>query len=168
MNEIINAAASLAMDAHAGQVRRGSNLPYFSHPAAVADIVAAYLGYDDVAPIAMAYLHDVVEDCDVPIGDIVAAFGPRIAAGVAALSKIDGVDYRAGLAAAESVVASVKCADIIHNASDVAAMDPAFAARWIPKKIDDMAYLAHANPAIYARAAEVLAVALAAALAAIG
>ena len=58
-------------------------------------------------------------------------------------------------------VASVKCADIIHNAGDVAVVDPAFAMRWLPGKIADLEVLGHADPAIYAEACAVVARALA-------
>ena len=57
-------AAALASVAHAGQFRRGGVVPYFSHPEAVAAIVARFLP-DDADAIAAAYLHDVVEDCGV-------------------------------------------------------------------------------------------------------
>jgi hypothetical protein len=60
-------------------------------------------------------------------------------------------------AAAPGWVASVKCADIIHNAGDVAEVDPAFARRWLPGKIADLEVLGHADPAIYAEARAVVA-----------
>lgn len=156
MEPIVVRAAALASEAHAGQFRRGGVVPYFSHPEAVAAIVARFLP-DDEDAIAVAYLHDVVEDCGVAPEEIAAAFGPDIAAGVVALSKIPGVAYRAGLAAAPGWVASVKCADIIHNAGDVAEVDPAFARRWLPGKIADLEVLAHADPAIYEEACSVVA-----------
>lgn len=86
--------------------------------------------------------------------------GEIFAAGVLALSKVPGLPvegYRAGLATAPGWVASVKCADIIHNAGDVAEVDPAFARRWLPGKIADLEVLGHADPAIYAEACAVVA-----------
>lgn len=163
MEPIVARAAALASVAHAGQFRRGGAVPYFSHPEAVAAIVARFLP-DDADAIAAAYLHDVVEDCGVAPEEIARDFGPAIAAGVLALSKVPGLPvegYRAGLAAAPGWVASVKCADIIHNAGDVAVVDPAFALRWLPGKIADLEVLGHADPAIYAEACAVVARALA-------
>jgi (p)ppGpp synthase/HD superfamily hydrolase len=163
MEPIVARAAALASVAHAGQFRRGGVVPYFSHPEAVAAIVARFLP-DDADAIAAAYLHDVVEDCGVAPEEIAREFGPDIAAGVLALSKVPGLPvegYRAGLAAAPGWVASVKCADIIHNAGDVAEVDPAFARRWLPGKIADLEVLGHADPAIYAEACAVVARALA-------
>ncbi len=168
MELVVARAAALASVAHAGQFRRGGVVPYFSHPEAVAAIVARFLP-EDVDAIAAAYLHDVVEDCGIAPAEIAREFGPDIAAGVLALSKVPGMaagSYRAGLAAAPGWVASVKCADIIHNAGDVADVDPAFALRWLPGKIADLKVLGHADPAIYAEACAVVARALAVAKAA--
>lgn len=153
-------AAVFAMRAHEGQYRRGGLIPYFSHPAAVADIVSRYFPGNDEA-VAIAFLHDVVEDCGISHDEIAREFGDAVADGVVALSKIPGVPYRAGLLAAPSIVASVKCADIIHNATDIAEIDPEFARRWLPGKTADLEVLAHADPAIFAEACAVVARALA-------
>lgn len=58
-----------ATDAHEGQFRKyGNNVPYITHPIAVANIVVHYKSVESVndAEIvtAIAYLHDVLEDTD--------------------------------------------------------------------------------------------------------
>ena len=74
-------AASLARRAHDGQADKVGD-PYIEHPAEVADRVS------DQAPIVqvVAWLHDVVEDTDVTLGDIDEQFGPDVAAAVDAIS----------------------------------------------------------------------------------
>ena len=59
---LIDAAYVMAMQAH-GTQRRDNGDPYFSHPVAVADILAGYRL--DTASIATGLLHDVIEDTPV-------------------------------------------------------------------------------------------------------
>ena len=51
---------AMAIEAHAQQFRKGTTIPYVSHPMAVASIALEY-GADEDQPIA-ALLHDAVED----------------------------------------------------------------------------------------------------------
>jgi len=53
-------AVSLAVEAHDGDVRKGTTIPYISHPLAVASIALEY-GADEDQAIA-ALLHDAIED----------------------------------------------------------------------------------------------------------
>jgi (p)ppGpp synthase/HD superfamily hydrolase len=53
-------ALTLAIEAHDGQVRKGTNIPYISHPIAVASIALEH-GADEDQAIA-ALLHDAIED----------------------------------------------------------------------------------------------------------
>lgn len=53
-------ALALALQAHEGQKRKGTSIPYLSHPMAVASIALEY-GADEDQAIA-ALLHDVLED----------------------------------------------------------------------------------------------------------
>lgn len=81
------AAFAYAADAHAGQCRKGTQIPYLSHLAAVASLVmeAAADGdgdlpedYEDL--VIAGLLHDVVEDCGGParLRDVRARFGDRV------------------------------------------------------------------------------------------
>lgn len=53
-------AISLAARAHEGQVRKGTSIPYITHPVAVSALVAQYGGDEDQQIAAL--LHDVLED----------------------------------------------------------------------------------------------------------
>ena len=60
-SDVINHALAFAAKHHDRQVRKGTALPYLTHPANVAIILTRY-GRDDDAVIA-GILHDVIEDC---------------------------------------------------------------------------------------------------------
>lgn len=70
-------AVVFAAAAHRGTTRKGSRIPYLSHPVEAASIVAEMT--DDEELIAAAVLHDVVEDTDVTVEELRACFGERIA-----------------------------------------------------------------------------------------
>lgn len=53
-------ALALAVEAHDGQKRKGTNIPYVAHPMAVAAIALDYGATEDQAIAAL--LHDVLED----------------------------------------------------------------------------------------------------------
>lgn len=57
----INHAFAYASLHHVGQVRKGTRIPYITHPANVALILVRY-GCDEDTVVS-AILHDVVEDC---------------------------------------------------------------------------------------------------------
>jgi GTP pyrophosphokinase len=71
-------ALSYATAAHLGQVRKGTDIPYISHPVAVAELVEKFGGDGD--QVIAALLHDVVEDCGVSFTEIAERFGGRVAA----------------------------------------------------------------------------------------
>lgn len=77
IKEIVNKAYNYAKSKHEGQMRKYSDLPYFSHPKAVARIIEELTG--DPEMIASALLHDVVEDSDSTIEEINKEFGNRVA-----------------------------------------------------------------------------------------
>ena len=117
-------AQVFATAAHAavGQVRKYDGAPYIVHPIRVANIVRTYGG--DTAQISAAYLHDVVEDTHVTIDVIRDTFGDTIASdGNRSTRKAMDRQHSAN---ATYEAQFVKCADIIDNASDIAANDPKF------------------------------------------
>ncbi|HUF29072.1 MAG TPA: HD domain-containing protein, partial [Gemmatimonadaceae bacterium] len=57
----VNHALAFAAKHHDRQVRKGTRLPYLTHPANVALILCRY-GQDDDTLVA-GILHDVIEDC---------------------------------------------------------------------------------------------------------
>ncbi len=87
--EQIRMAYELAVDAHSKQ-RRKSGEPYVMHPIAVAQICAEEIGLGATA-IVCALLHDVVEDTDVTLKEVIDQFGPRAGKIVDGLTKLDGL-----------------------------------------------------------------------------
>ena len=74
---MIRKAAEFAARVHEGAVRKGTQIPYISHPMEVAMIVAMMT--DDQDLIAAAYLHDVIEDAGVAYEELEQEFGTHIA-----------------------------------------------------------------------------------------
>src|SRR5580693_10619517 len=122
---LIDAAYVMAMKAH-GTQRRDNGDPYFSHPVAVAEILAGYRL--DVASIATALLHDVVEDTSYKLAEIEARFGKEIAGLVDGVTKLTRLELQSDrtkqaenfrklvLAMSRDIrVLLVKLADRLHN-----------------------------------------------------
>lgn len=104
-------AYKLACEAHAGQVDKGGN-PYIQHPETVAGMV------DSDEEKAAAYLHDVLEDTDVTIEQLIdAGFPYDIIRAVLLLTKQPGQDYHEYLALIKGkpIARKVKIADLRHN-----------------------------------------------------
>lgn len=76
-DDMLNKAISFAAYMHAGQLRKGTDLPYIVHPMEVLSILAA-MGVSKDVMIA-GVLHDTVEDTGATIEDIKATFGGRVA-----------------------------------------------------------------------------------------
>jgi (p)ppGpp synthase/HD superfamily hydrolase len=89
MNLLVKRALDHAAVWHRDQKRKypGFEVPYMSHPAGVAVLLARH-GFDDEV-IAAGALHDVLEDCNVGAGELVSLFGQRVADLVAAVSEPD-------------------------------------------------------------------------------
>jgi len=75
-----------ATNAHEGQFRRGSKLPYIVHPLDVAKKVEKYFDCDE-HQIAAAILHDTIEDCNITHEQISEKFGLPVADIVANLTS---------------------------------------------------------------------------------
>ena len=122
---LIQKAYILSKSAHGNQ-KRHSGDPYFSHPLAVAEILAE-LKLDQES-IVTALLHDVVEDTEITLDEIEKDFGENIAKlvdGVTKLGKIDSISSnervaenfrKLALAMSQDIrVLIVKLADRVHN-----------------------------------------------------
>ena len=83
---LFSKALALAKEAHVHQKRK-SGEPYIIHPILVAAITA--LISNDETMVIAALLHDVVEDTDYLIADIVEMFGEDVAFMVEGLTKIE-------------------------------------------------------------------------------
>jgi (p)ppGpp synthase/HD superfamily hydrolase len=73
----IFAALRFADDAHSGQFRKGSRVPYLIHPLNVARILLDCGCSDELAVAAL--LHDTVEDTEVTVEEIRTIFGDPVA-----------------------------------------------------------------------------------------
>ncbi len=73
---MIQKAAEFAAKAHEGTFRKGNRIPYIFHPMEVALLVSQMTSDQDV--IAAAYLHDVLEDTEVPASELERLFGSRV------------------------------------------------------------------------------------------
>jgi guanosine-3',5'-bis(diphosphate) 3'-pyrophosphohydrolase len=60
---LVERACRVAVISHQKQFRKGSELPYISHPVAVV-LLLLRAGFDDDEVLAAALLHDVLEDTD--------------------------------------------------------------------------------------------------------
>ncbi len=135
----INHAFAFAAKHHDRQVRKGTRLPYLTHPANVAVVLTRY--DQDEETVVAGILHDVIEDCvrdgytrsmlEQRIGD---KFGPDVLETVLAVTQRqvneEGVDlsseerkddYLARLAAASARARWVCAADKIHNGNSILA-----------------------------------------------
>jgi (p)ppGpp synthase/HD superfamily hydrolase len=118
---LIDRALEVAAVAHRNQVRKGTDVPYISHPAAVALLLAKAGCSDEV--VAAGMLHDTVEDTYITLADIEREFGPEVAAIVAGCSEpAKSVPWEARkehtlahLRSASWEVRAVSCADKLHN-----------------------------------------------------
>jgi (p)ppGpp synthase/HD superfamily hydrolase len=126
---MLTQAYDLAARAHAGQRRKGIDVPYINHPCAVAAMTAEALGHDDIEAIAAAVLHDVLEDTEVTEPELAARFGPRVTALVKELTDapdwldlplLDRKARQAEKMARGSIEARViKIADQLSNIGDL-------------------------------------------------
>lgn len=114
----VEAAKDLSRRAHAGQSRRNGE-PYFNHP----DRVAQQL--TDATAQAVAYLHDVLEDCiDPAILDELKQFPEPVVAAVKLLTRASGETYfdfiRRVVASGNQTAIAVKILDLKDNLRDLA------------------------------------------------
>lgn len=83
--DIFNKAIVFATKAHSGSFRKGTTIPYIVHPMEASAIVATMT--ENKTILAAAVLHDVVEDTDYTINDIMKVFGEDVARLVSAESE---------------------------------------------------------------------------------
>jgi len=136
---VVEDAYNFAMKAHQGQVRK-SGEPYLEHPLQTA-LTLAELQLD-ASSLAAALLHDVPENCGVPISEIEAQFGSEVAKLVDGTTKLGKLSLSAPmevasrgaqaenlrkmlLAMAEDLrVVFIKLADRLHNMRTLDALPP--------------------------------------------
>lgn len=165
----IERAKALAHQAHdaIGQKRKYTGEPYWVHTDAVAELVAAAGGTDDM--IAAAHLHDVLEDVAplLPQYDIemIAALGDKVIKYVVELTDVFTKERfpkynRAQRKAMEherlktisDESKTIKAADIINNTESIVAHDKDFAMVYLREIMETLPYLLGANPILLNKA----------------
>jgi len=154
---VIEDAYDFASKAHQGQVRE-SGEPYVEHPLQTALILAEL--QLDASSIAAALLHDVPENCGVPISEIEARFGAEVGKLVDGTTKLGKISLQEeGIAATESQVENlrkmlvamaedlrvvfIKLADRLHNMRTLDSLPTEKQHRIARETLDIYAPLAH-------------------------
>jgi len=111
LNTLLQKAIDLAHQAHAQQVDKGGQ-PYINHPLRV------MAKMETLQEKIVAVLHDVVEDSDLTLEDLlVQGFPADIVDSIAALTKIAGEEYETYLQRVmeNAIALRVKIADMTDN-----------------------------------------------------
>ena len=154
---VVEDAYRFAAEAHQGQVRK-SGEPYLEHPLQTASILAEL--QLDAASLAAALLHDVPENCGLPVAKIEAKFGPEIGKLVDGTTKLGKVSWQDPgivtreaqaenlrkmlVAMAEDLrVVFIKLADRLHNMRTLDALSPGKQRSIAQETLEIYAPLAH-------------------------
>jgi GTP pyrophosphokinase len=154
---IVEDAYNFAAQAHQGQVRR-SGEPYLEHPLQTALSLAEL--QLDASTLAAALLHDVPENCGIPISEISAKFGSEVAKLVDGTTKLAKLSLPASsvatsgtqaenlrkmlVAMAEDLrVVFIKLADRLHNMRTLDALSPEIQHSIAEETLEIYAPLAH-------------------------
>lgn len=142
---LIKEAARFAAAAHGAidQRRKYTFKPYIVHPAEVARLLWL-TGERDPRVLAAAWLHDVVEDTPVTLEQVRQAFGEPVATWVDELTDKATPEMgtrtarkayeRARLATISLPAKTIKLADMLSNARQIAVLDPKFAPVYLHEK----------------------------------
>jgi (p)ppGpp synthase/HD superfamily hydrolase len=123
--DLIDKAIKVSAKAHHNQFRKGTDLPYISHPYAVGMLLMRHDASEE--EIAAGILHDTVEDTSLTLKDIEDQFGEKVARIVEGCSepnkdlsweerKEHTIEY---LKTAPFDIRQVTCADKLHNVSSM-------------------------------------------------
>ena len=135
---MVEDAYNFAAEKHQGQ-QRLSGEPYLEHPLQTALTLAEF--QLDASTLAAALLHDIPEDCGLPVTEIEAKFGKEIAKLVDGVTKLDKLSLTASgvkvvatqaenlkkmlITMAEDLrVVFIKLADRLHNMRTLDALPP--------------------------------------------
>lgn len=118
MEDMLKKAEKISREAHKGQTRWGGE-PYITHPEAVAnsDSLKNYFGCQIVA-----WLHDVLEDTDVKVQDLIdAGFDKGLIGAIVNLTRLGKESYLDYILRVkrDEIARKVKIEDLKHNLSDL-------------------------------------------------
>jgi len=154
---LVEDAYNFALKAHEGQVRKSGD-PYFEHPLQTALILAEL--QLDATTLAAALLHDVPENCGIPVAELEAKFGPEVAKLVDGTTKLGKLPLPAPSVATGGVQAEnlrkmlvamaedlrvvfIKLADRLHNMRTLQPLSPEVQHSIAEETLEIYAPLAH-------------------------
>lgn len=152
-------AMLFARAVHATQQRKYTGNPYTDHLSEVAGIVATV----STAPLhlAVAWLHDCVEDQGIKLEQLTRLFGSAVAYGVRQLSDMEEGNRaerkrlaRERLGKSPAWVQTIKCADLISNTASIVRHDSKFAVTYLEEKRLLLDVLTQADKRLWNLAAE--------------
>lgn len=85
MNPLVEEALRFSSIRHGGQHRKGSSIPYLSHPFSVALLLET--DHQPPTVVAAGLLHDLIEDTETDAQEILTRFGPDVLRLVLAVSE---------------------------------------------------------------------------------
>lgn len=153
-------AIEIAQRAHRPQKRKYTHEPYIVHSLEVAQLVRGVTHTPEM--VAAGWLHDVVEDTSVTLGEVQVICGQAVADLVGMLTDVsvpaDGnrakrkaID-REHTACAYPEAKTVKLADLISNSRDICAHDPDFVRVYLREKALLMDVLKDGDAGLWKRA----------------
>ena len=135
MKTLVQKAKEFATECHKGQFRYDGITPYIKHPEAVVNLLLDAKIKNETT-IASAWLHDVVEDCDIQGDKIQKEFGEGVAKIINTLTRdISREQYKQRIKESGFEVKIIKLADTIHNCSNL--YDPSIPRITRARKIND-------------------------------
>ena len=113
-------ALQIAYNAHKGQTRRDSSVPYIVHPIRISTCFI-----DDMRK-TISILHDVAEDTDVTLEDLNKHFPDKIIKTLDALTKRKDEKYFSYIKrlSKDEIAIEVKIHDLVDNLSDTLCIQP--------------------------------------------
>ncbi|MFQ5947842.1 MAG: RelA/SpoT family protein [Acidimicrobiia bacterium] len=152
-DRVIHQAYETARRRHDGQFRLSGD-PFITHPLAVAQMLAEY-GLD-ADTLAVALLHDTVEDTDLTLEEVTKEFGEDVASLIDGVTKLDQIRFqdreeqqaatirKMVVAMAKDVrVLLVKLADRLHNVRTLVPLPTEKQRRVAAETLEIYAPLAH-------------------------
>lgn len=116
MQQLLKRAELFARNAHKDQFRDGGE-PYIVHPEQVAQLLSTVTQDENI--IAAGWLHDVIEDCNIPRERLATVFNETVADLVheVTMDRTDGVKTFPRLKTREGIM--IKFADRLSNLSSM-------------------------------------------------